>query len=534
MPGVIATLPKFQFSNALGLPMSGGTITSYLAGTTTLATTYQDEALTSANTNPIALDSRGECMLWLDSTKTYKFVLKNAAGVTQWTVDNVINALSFVDQLRADLAAPDGAALVGYTPTRPSAPATTIAGQLNRLESIAEKVGADSYRIGTQYASMDATLGGVLLYDGYPGYPNKVGINNTRPVTEPPSGARANDTGYIAGAADLAAVVAGYDNISNALAGIIAGYHCMIYSTATHGTILGGSVHAILPGADYATILGGTEHTIQNDCDYGVIVGGERNKLESGSAFPTDYGHRGAILGGVGNTVSGQYGTILNGQLNTTTSIYAAILAGNGCTVSGSYGVASGNTVNVSGAYSVAFGNGITVSGTRSLAHGDEHSVTTDYSTALGYRCKPPFAGAQVHSARQRANVVGANQALEFTCSQETADATLTSLSINGSTTYPVQPASSVVSGNWVITGVDTTTGNVCSYTVPMVSKRGVGTTPTISAGTATTVIDEITVGAVPGINASATGIYRVRVTGKAATSIVWSAVFRGLQIVYA
>jgi hypothetical protein len=113
MTGVIATLPKFQFSNALGLPMSGGTLTSYLAGTTTPATTYQDQALTTANTNPISLDSRGECMLWLDSTKTYKFVLKNALGAVQWTVDNITNASSFADQLRANLAAPSGASLVG-------------------------------------------------------------------------------------------------------------------------------------------------------------------------------------------------------------------------------------------------------------------------------------------------------------------------------------------------------------------------------------------------------------------------------------
>jgi hypothetical protein len=116
MTGVIATLPKFQFSNALGLPMSGGTLTSYLAGTTTPATTYQDQALTTANTNPISLDSRGECTLWLDSTKTYKFVLKNALGAVQWTVDNITNASSFADQLRADLAAPSGASLVGYMP----------------------------------------------------------------------------------------------------------------------------------------------------------------------------------------------------------------------------------------------------------------------------------------------------------------------------------------------------------------------------------------------------------------------------------
>jgi hypothetical protein len=96
MSGVIATIPKYQFSATDGTPLASGTLTTYLAGTTTLSNTYQDLALTSANTNPIILDSRGECLLWLDDTKVYKFLLKNAAGVTQWTVDNVSNPSTFL------------------------------------------------------------------------------------------------------------------------------------------------------------------------------------------------------------------------------------------------------------------------------------------------------------------------------------------------------------------------------------------------------------------------------------------------------
>lgn len=91
MSGVIATIPKYQFLATDGTPLAAGTLTTYLAGTTTLSNTWQDSALTSANTNPITLDSRGECVLWLDSTKSYKFLLKNSAGVTQWTVDNINN-----------------------------------------------------------------------------------------------------------------------------------------------------------------------------------------------------------------------------------------------------------------------------------------------------------------------------------------------------------------------------------------------------------------------------------------------------------
>lgn len=97
MSGVIATIPKYQFSDSTGTPLAGGTLTTYIAGTTTLTNTWQDKALVTANTNPIVLNDRGECTVWLDSSLAYKLVLKTSAGVTIWTVDNVSGALSQAD-----------------------------------------------------------------------------------------------------------------------------------------------------------------------------------------------------------------------------------------------------------------------------------------------------------------------------------------------------------------------------------------------------------------------------------------------------
>lgn len=111
MPGVIATIPKFQFSSN-GVPMVNGTVDTYLAGTTTPETTWQDQAQTTANTNPIVLDSRGEALVWLDPAKSYKFVLKNSGGVIQWTVDNIGGNRSSADLANTtDLA--KGISLVG-------------------------------------------------------------------------------------------------------------------------------------------------------------------------------------------------------------------------------------------------------------------------------------------------------------------------------------------------------------------------------------------------------------------------------------
>jgi len=69
--------------------MVGGSLETLIAGTTTRTTTWQDAAMTIANTNPVTLDARGECVLWLDTAVIYKFILKNAQGVVQWTQDNI-------------------------------------------------------------------------------------------------------------------------------------------------------------------------------------------------------------------------------------------------------------------------------------------------------------------------------------------------------------------------------------------------------------------------------------------------------------
>jgi hypothetical protein len=81
---------KPQFFDNSGNPLSSGTLTTYLAGTSTLRATYTDNTLGTPNSTTITLNSRGESAtdIWLDGA--YKFVLKDSSGSTIWTVDNVI------------------------------------------------------------------------------------------------------------------------------------------------------------------------------------------------------------------------------------------------------------------------------------------------------------------------------------------------------------------------------------------------------------------------------------------------------------
>ncbi len=84
-----------QFFDTNGLPLSGGTIKSYLSGTTTATAMYTDGSGTSAGSS-ITLNVRGEpevsgntVNIWLDEAITYKFVLADSSGTSIWTADGI-------------------------------------------------------------------------------------------------------------------------------------------------------------------------------------------------------------------------------------------------------------------------------------------------------------------------------------------------------------------------------------------------------------------------------------------------------------
>lgn len=113
----------WQFFSNNGVPLSGGLIYTYVAGSTTPATAYTSSSGTIAHTNPIVLDSSGRVPsgeIWLTSADTYKFILKDANSVLIATYDNVpgVSTPADLNSFIADLAnASDptkGDALVGF------------------------------------------------------------------------------------------------------------------------------------------------------------------------------------------------------------------------------------------------------------------------------------------------------------------------------------------------------------------------------------------------------------------------------------
>jgi hypothetical protein len=82
-----------QFFDNNGVPLAGGKLYTYEAGTTTPQTTYTTTAGSVAHTNPIVLNSAGRVggsgEIWLTSQE-YKFILKDANDITIATYDNIV------------------------------------------------------------------------------------------------------------------------------------------------------------------------------------------------------------------------------------------------------------------------------------------------------------------------------------------------------------------------------------------------------------------------------------------------------------
>jgi hypothetical protein len=86
------TYPKFRAKDTDDTPLSGGKLYTYSTGTNSPKTTYSDYAKTTPNSNPIILDSNGECMLVLGEGG-YRLTLTDSDDVQLWSIDNIYGTL---------------------------------------------------------------------------------------------------------------------------------------------------------------------------------------------------------------------------------------------------------------------------------------------------------------------------------------------------------------------------------------------------------------------------------------------------------
>ena len=112
---VLLPSAELQFADANGHPYAGGTLETYITGTTTPKTTWIDPGGIGTNTQPIRLDSAGRCILYGDGA--YRLILRDANGVLVW--DQPSSTLVSVAMAPVCLAPTIAAAqvLLGIDPT---------------------------------------------------------------------------------------------------------------------------------------------------------------------------------------------------------------------------------------------------------------------------------------------------------------------------------------------------------------------------------------------------------------------------------
>jgi len=97
----------FQFFTTTGIPLAGGKIYTYQAGSSTPLATYTDNTGTVANANPIVLGSDGRPAneIWLTYGYNYKFILKTADETTIQSYDNLYGIIGVQPTVGATIPA---------------------------------------------------------------------------------------------------------------------------------------------------------------------------------------------------------------------------------------------------------------------------------------------------------------------------------------------------------------------------------------------------------------------------------------------
>jgi hypothetical protein len=142
----------WQFFTDNGVPLTGGKLYVYLAGTTSPATTYTNSTGATANTNPIILNSAGRLAneIWLTVGLNYKFILKTSVDTQIGSWDNIPAGTTDVADLQAALASSTGAGMIGYIQGGVGSVATTV------QEKLRETVSVFDFMTATQIADVQA------------------------------------------------------------------------------------------------------------------------------------------------------------------------------------------------------------------------------------------------------------------------------------------------------------------------------------------------------------------------------------------
>ena len=185
----------WQFFDNNGVILSGGKLYVYAAGTTSSATTYTSSTGSTANTNPIILDSAGRVPyeIWLTLGLDYKFILKTSTDTLISTWDYIPSSLpNILYEYSSGTFTPTlGGVTTGGTYTY-----TTQQGNYTKLNNVV------TFSIYLVVSGITTAATGNIVINGLPAASNSaltkqsVYIGDWSNITLPTS--RVNLAGYIA------------------------------------------------------------------------------------------------------------------------------------------------------------------------------------------------------------------------------------------------------------------------------------------------------------------------------------------------
>lgn len=279
------------------------------------------------------------------------------------------------------------------------------------------------------------------------------------------------------------AIVGGYDNVNNVLAGVVIGYHCKAQDDgtgsagATHATILGGSYHSFIDG-DYSAAVGGTNNTLDYKAGgaYSFFGAGINGVIKAQlSTIISSFNSRIGGAGGAELTNSGIY----HSNISTIDGNYATVLGGNECKAVKDYTFARGK-----GAVASDVGESVFSTGKFKTA-GDSGQST-------------------LHLLRQTTNQIET----QLLCSD---DASGNSISAMGVSTSLVVKAT--------ISAYNVTTNSTAAFEITAHLSRDSGNV-VLNAHTVTPIFnpESLSVSIVP-----STTVYQIRVAGLVGSTINWT-----------
>ena len=143
-----------------GAPLVGAQLFTYVAGSSTKQTTFQDSGGSTPNENPIEFDASGRppYPIWLTTGVSYKFVLAPADDTDPptspiWTLDNITGI--------NDTSSAQDQWVSGATPTFVSTTSFTLVGDQTSTYHVGRRVKTTNSG-GTVYSTISASVFGVL------------------------------------------------------------------------------------------------------------------------------------------------------------------------------------------------------------------------------------------------------------------------------------------------------------------------------------------------------------------------------------